>query len=93
MVDYTSEKLNPQDTARAYDYLIIGGGMVADTAARGIRERDLFGSIGILSADSDEPYTRPALTKKLWTDSTFTQDQVALNTTKELKGVDRKSVV
>lgn len=90
MVDYTSEKLNPQDTARAYDYLIIGGGMVADTAARGIRERDLFGSIGILSADSDEPYTRPALTKKLWTDSTFTQDQVALNTTKELKGVTLK---
>lgn len=39
MVDYTSEKLNPQDTARAYDYLIIGGGMVADTAARGIREK------------------------------------------------------
>ncbi|MGV8874918.1 MAG: NAD(P)/FAD-dependent oxidoreductase [Rhodococcus sp. (in: high G+C Gram-positive bacteria)] len=63
-----------------YDYLIIGGGMVADSAARGIRERDTTGSIGILGADSDEPYTRPALSKKLWTDSDFGRDQVPLGT-------------
>ena len=67
------------DTTR-YDYLIIGGGMVADNAARGIRERDTEGSIGILSADVDEPYTRPALSKKLWTDSEFTWEKVPLNT-------------
>lgn len=85
-----NEKLNPQVMASNYDYLIIGGGMAADTAARGIREQDSFGSIGILSADSDEPYTRPALTKKLWTDSTFTEDQVALNTTKETKNTTLK---
>lgn len=90
MTDYMNEKLNPQVMARNYDYLIIGGGMAADTAARGIREQDSFGSIGILSADSDEPYTRPALTKKLWTDSTFTEDQVALNTTKETKNTTLK---
>lgn len=85
MTNYTTEKLNPQVSANHYDYLIIGGGMAADTAARGIREQDSFGSIGIISADTDQPYTRPALTKKLWTDSTFTEDQVALNTTKETK--------
>jgi len=54
--------------------------MVADAAARGIRERDETGRIGILSADGDEPYTRPALTKKLWTDPDFTWEQVPLNT-------------
>ncbi|MET0199200.1 NAD(P)/FAD-dependent oxidoreductase [Rhodococcus sp. RS1C4] len=66
-----------------YDYLIVGGGMVADNAARGIRELDKTGSIGILGADSDEPYTRPALSKKLWTDKDFGRDQVPLNTASE----------
>jgi 3-phenylpropionate/trans-cinnamate dioxygenase ferredoxin reductase component len=64
----------------SYDYLIVGGGMVADAAARGIREVDTSGSIGILSADIDEPYTRPALSKKLWTDPDFTWDRVPLGT-------------
>lgn len=63
-----------------FDYLIIGGGMSADTAARGIRELDERGTIGILSEDVDEPYTRPALSKKLWTDPEFTWDQVPLGT-------------
>ncbi|MFI8633618.1 NAD(P)/FAD-dependent oxidoreductase [Microbacterium sp. NPDC077663] len=65
---------------RTYDYLIVGGGMVADAAARGIRELDPDGTIGILSADIDPPYTRPALSKKLWTDPEFTWDQVPLGT-------------
>ena len=65
---------------RTYDYLIVGGGMVADAAARGIRELDPDGTIGILSADVDPPYTRPALSKKLWTDPDFTWDQVPLGT-------------
>lgn len=65
---------------RTYDYLIVGGGMVADAAARGIRELDSEGTIGILSADVDPPYTRPALSKKLWTDPDFTWDQVPLGT-------------
>lgn len=54
-----------------YNYLIIGGGMAADAAARGIREIDADGSIGILSADIDPPYARPALSKKLWTEPGF----------------------
>ncbi len=63
-----------------FDYLIVGGGMVADAAARGIRDIDSDGTIGVLSADVDEPYARPALSKKLWTDPDFTEEQVPLNT-------------
>lgn len=63
-----------------YEYVIVGGGMVADAAAKGIRERDPSGSIVILSEDVDPPYTRPALTKKLWTDPGFTPDDNDLGT-------------
>lgn len=66
--------------ATEYDYLIIGGGMTADAAAKGIRERDSEGSIGIVGDDTDPPYTRPALSKKLWTDPDFTPDDNWLNT-------------
>ncbi|PYY34271.1 NAD(P)/FAD-dependent oxidoreductase [Curtobacterium sp. MCPF17_046] len=55
-------------------HLIIGGGMVADSAARGIRELDPDGTIGIISEDVDRPYARPALSKKLWTDPDFSWD-------------------
>ncbi|MDT0116736.1 FAD-dependent oxidoreductase [Microbacterium sp. PRF11] len=74
-------------TTTHFDYLIVGGGMVADTAARGIREIDSDGSIGILSDDVDEPYTRPALSKKLWTDEEFTWEKVPLGTV-EATGAD-----
>ena len=50
----------------SYDYLIVGGGMTADAAARGIRERDSKGTIGIIGADPHPPYNRPPLTKGLW---------------------------
>ncbi|RKT31745.1 apoptosis-inducing factor-like protein [Microbacterium sp. AG1240] len=63
-----------------FSHLIVGGGMVADSAARGIREIDASATILILSDDVDEPYTRPALSKKLWTDPDFTDEQVPLNT-------------
>ena len=52
----------------SYDYLIVGGGMTADAAARGIRERDPKGSIGIIGADPHPPYNRPPLTKGLRAD-------------------------
>jgi len=51
---------------KEYDYLIIGGGMTADSAVRGIRENDSHGTIGLISADSNAPYDRPPLTKGLW---------------------------
>jgi len=47
-------------------YLIIGGGMTADAAARAIRESDPSGSVGIVSDDPHPPYNRPPLSKGLW---------------------------
>jgi len=49
-----------------YKYLIIGGGMTADAAVRGIRELDESGSIGLISREPDAPYARPLLSKGLW---------------------------
>jgi len=49
-----------------YQYLIIGGGLTADPAVRGVRELDTEGSIGIISMEPDPPYTRPNLSKGLW---------------------------
>ena len=49
-----------------YDYLIVGGGMTADAAVRGIRERDARGTIAVIGAEPDAPYNRPPLTKGLW---------------------------
>ncbi|MDQ1179331.1 MULTISPECIES: NAD(P)/FAD-dependent oxidoreductase [unclassified Rhodococcus (in: high G+C Gram-positive bacteria)] len=63
-----------------YDYVIVGGGMVADNAAKGIREHDENGTILVVGSDVDGPYTRPALSKKLWTDAEFTTDEVPLGT-------------
>ena len=49
-----------------YKYLIVGGGMTADSAVRGIRELDSAGSIGLMSAETVSPYDRPPLSKALW---------------------------
>ncbi|HZI66358.1 MAG TPA: FAD-dependent oxidoreductase [Thermoanaerobaculia bacterium] len=49
-----------------YTYLIVGGGMTADAAARGIRELDEKSLIGIVSGETDPPYSRPPLSKGLW---------------------------
>ncbi|HEV8357918.1 MAG TPA: FAD-dependent oxidoreductase [Gemmatimonadales bacterium] len=56
---------------RHYQYLIIGGGMTADAAVRGIRELDASGSIGLLGAETDAPYARPPLSKALWKGEPF----------------------
>src|SRR5262245_38607505 len=49
-----------------FHYLIIGGGMTADAAVKGIRSIDKKNSIGIISNDAHPPYSRPPLTKALW---------------------------
>src|SRR5574339_4142 len=49
-----------------YQYLIIGGGLTGDAAVRGIRELDTKGSIGMISGEPYQPYTRPSLSKGLW---------------------------
>jgi len=49
-----------------FDYLIVGGGMTADAAVRGVRELDAKGSVGVISDEPSSPYKRPPLTKGLW---------------------------
>lgn len=48
------------------NYLIIGGGMTADAAVRGIREHDAEGSIVLVGDEAHPPYKRPPLSKGLW---------------------------
>src|SRR2546426_53838 len=47
-------------------YLIVGGGMPADAAARGFREGDRSASMGVIGAEPHPPYNRPPLSKGLW---------------------------
>jgi len=49
-----------------YPYLIVGGGMTADAAARAIREADPKAPIGMIGAETHPPYNRPPLSKALW---------------------------
>jgi len=51
---------------KRYRYLIVGGGMTADSAVHGIREVDPDGNIGLFSLEPDPPYKRPPLSKGLW---------------------------
>ena len=75
MMDIATKENSPRKT---YDYLLIGGGMVAGYAVKGIRKVYKEGLIGIISKDADAPYERPALSKKLWTDPEFTEDQISI---------------
>jgi NADPH-dependent 2,4-dienoyl-CoA reductase/sulfur reductase-like enzyme len=47
-------------------YLIVGGGMTAAAACRGIREHDADGSVAVVGAEPFPPYKRPPLSKALW---------------------------
>ncbi len=51
---------------KKFKYIIIGGGMAADTAARSIHEHDPQASLAIFALEQDPPYARPPLTKGLW---------------------------
>ena len=50
----------------SYKYLIVGSGMTADAAVRGIRTLDTNGSIGMIGEENNPPYNRPPLSKGLW---------------------------
>lgn len=54
-----------------YRYLIVGGGMTADAAVRGIRELDGSRPIGLVGLEADAPYARPPLSKGLWKGEPF----------------------
>jgi 3-phenylpropionate/trans-cinnamate dioxygenase ferredoxin reductase component len=47
-------------------YLIVGGGLTADAACKGIRERDRDGRILVVGDEPHPPYLRPPLSKALW---------------------------
>ncbi|MCL5034665.1 MAG: NAD(P)/FAD-dependent oxidoreductase, partial [Bacteroidetes bacterium] len=49
-----------------YKYIIVGAGMTADSALKGIRETDNSGSIAVFGEEKDPPYNRPPLSKGLW---------------------------
>ena len=49
-----------------FRYLIVGGGMTADAACRGIRDHDPGGPIGLVGEEPHPPYARPPLSKALW---------------------------
>lgn len=51
----------------SYPYLILGGGMTADAAVKGIRLCDASSRIGLIGEELDPPYSRPPLSKSLWT--------------------------
>lgn len=47
-----------------YDFLIVGGGVAAASAAEALREGDADASIAILSRELEPPYHRPPATKE-----------------------------
>ncbi|MDN5934572.1 MAG: FAD-dependent oxidoreductase [Nitrosospira sp.] len=49
-----------------HKYLIVGGGMTADSAVHGIRKIDQNGAIAMICEERHRPYDRPPLTKSLW---------------------------
>ena len=81
-----------------YKYLIVGGGMTADAAVRGIRAVDSEGSLGLIGAEKDPPYDRPPLSKALWKGKDLesiwrgTQDErVELHLGRRVEGIDREA--
>jgi len=54
------------DMRRDYPYVILGGGMTAASAVKGIREVSADLPIGIIGAENHPPYNRPPLSKGLW---------------------------
>src|SRR5690625_2828673 len=72
--------------------------MAADSAARGIREVDSDGTIGLISSEETEPYERPFLSKVLWASSDeegLFRDTAALGVTlhlgRQAVSIDRSS--
>ncbi len=51
---------------KIHPYLIIGGGMTADAAAKAIRKLRPDAEVTIIGSEPHPPYKRPPLSKKLW---------------------------
>lgn len=52
-------------------YVIVGGGLAADAAAKAIRSNDPQSAVTLVTAEADGPYRRPHLSKALWSDGTI----------------------
>ncbi len=50
----------------SYDYVIVGGGVAAASAVKGIRSEDSSGTVAVIGSEPDKPVYRPALSKDLW---------------------------
>ncbi len=50
----------------SYRYLIVGGGMAADSAIQAIRKIDPCGTVGVICKEDHSPYDRPPLSRALW---------------------------
>ena len=48
------------------NFVIVGGGLAAESAVQAIRETGETGSILVASDETDPPYNRPPLSKGLW---------------------------
>lgn len=59
-----------------FDYVIVGGGPAADSAARAIREHDADGSIALVTEDAWGPYDRTALSKGAWIDRVTSESAI-----------------
>lgn len=85
---------------RSHPYIIIGGGLAGAAAIEGIRQHDGTGSILLISTETDPPYDRPPLSKKLWTGAKtveeifvhqqpfYTEHGVELKLATEITGLD-----
>ena len=61
-------------TEQSTKYAIVGGGLAAASAIKGLRELDAQGPILMLTQESYTPYHRPPLTKQLWSGKKKIQD-------------------
>ena len=75
------------DAPEAYDHVVVGGGMTADAAVTAIHEATPDATVLVVSDDVDEPYTRPALSKKLWIDPDYSEADNDLGT-REASGAE-----
>ncbi|HZW99752.1 MAG TPA: FAD-dependent oxidoreductase [Trueperaceae bacterium] len=66
-------------------YLIVGGGLAADAAAKAVRSADPQGLVTLVTAENDGPYRRPHLSKALWNGGTL--DKAMLDTAKHGVGL------
>lgn len=56
--------MTTQKTEHVIDYLLIGGGLAAATAAEAIRKRDTKARIVLVTQEAHNPYHRPPLSKE-----------------------------